>query len=65
MSTLSLVIKEFRDILSFLLHCSVTEGASLVSALVPMCAVRVGRLKDKDRTTEAENEREDKERERN
>lgn len=28
MSTLPLVIKEFRKILSFLLHCSVTEGAS-------------------------------------
>lgn len=28
MSTLPLVIKEFREILHFLLHCSVTEGAS-------------------------------------
>lgn len=34
MSTLPLVIKKFRDILSFLLHCSVTEGASWVSAFV-------------------------------
>lgn len=28
MSTLAVVIKEFREILSFLLHCSATEGAS-------------------------------------
>lgn len=38
-STLPLVIKEFREILSFLLHCLVTEGASWVSALVLVCCV--------------------------
>lgn len=28
MSTLPLVIKEFREILRFMLHCSLTEGAA-------------------------------------